>query len=270
MSHSTPSRRGSTALLAETTAIIKAFERPQAVARLVASLQRFYPQMSILIADDSFSDCPAPRGVSYHRLPPDVGASGGRNYLLQRVATRYFWQLDDDFELTSATDVFRLLQPVADGAAEIVAGDCLRCKRKWPGWVRTKRTPFFGSIELNEGILRITPGANPKRSDELIACDIAPQFFIAETKTILDMGGWDEDLKTQEHEEFFVRCQQAGLRTKHRPDVTVRHWSELPPHYARFRNRNYRELAAEKLGVHTWIDMDGSVTHYPASSRRAA
>ncbi len=248
-------------LVANTTAIIKAFERPRALRRLVKSLQRFYPTMRIIVADDSLREPTPPPGVEFIRLEPDTGASEGRNQLLQRVATPLFWQLDDDFELTKGTSFEKLATPVAQADADIVGGDCIRCKRKWFGWLRHKPSPFYGRIDFRDGELRLSPGEH-RRDEGYLVCDIVPQFFVARTKTIVDMGGWDSELKTEEHEEFFVRCQQHGLRTLYCPDVTVRHWSDLPAHYAKFRQRSYRPSAAAKMGIQTWIDMDGRVTHF--------
>ena len=260
-------------LVANTTAIIKAFERPKALQRLVASLKRFYPSMKIIVADDSLQEPTPPPGVDFLRLKPDTGASEGRNQLLKRVDTEFFWQLDDDFELTAATEFEKLALPVSRRDADIVGGDCIRCKRKWFGWIRHRPSPFYGRIECSGGELRLLAGEHRRQGDYL-ECDIIPQFFVARTSAIIEMGGWASELKTEEHEEFFVRCQAHSLKTLYCPHVTIRHWSDLPPHYARFRHRSYRPVAAAKMGVHTWIDMDGRITRLAlaaiASDRRSA
>ncbi len=124
---------GENELVAQTTAIIKAFERPEALRRLVRSLRSFYPEMPILVLDDSFTPSPPLPGVTRIDSTPDIGASAGRNRLLSRVTTPLFWQLDDDFELTKQTRFELLAKPVSEGRADIVAGDAVRCKRKWFG-----------------------------------------------------------------------------------------------------------------------------------------
>ncbi len=40
----------------------------------------------------------------------------------------------------------------------------------------------------------------------LTPCDIVNNFFIARTDAILALGGWDADLKTVEHVDFFLRA----------------------------------------------------------------
>ena len=84
-------------MTANLTAIIKTFERPRALDRLIRSIRRDYPDLPIIVGDDSFH--PYRRtDVEYLRLPPDIGASAGRNAMLHRVQTPLFLQLDDDFE----------------------------------------------------------------------------------------------------------------------------------------------------------------------------
>ena len=65
-------------LLKDVTAIIKTFERPHALTRLLRSIQKFYPELRVIVGDGSFSPSPR-RDVQYIRLPPDVGVSAGRN-----------------------------------------------------------------------------------------------------------------------------------------------------------------------------------------------
>lgn len=243
--------------MAEVTAIIKTFERPRALQRLLRSIRRWYPGLRILVGDDSFTPSRNP-GVPTLRLPPDVGASAGRNALLQRVDTPLVLQLDDDFEFTRQTRIERLADPVATGRFDLVGGDCLRCRRKWFGWLRTKRQPFYGRITRRQAELQLLPGGRAA-ADGYLVCDIVPQFFVARTDVLRSAGGWDPDLKTEEHEELFVRLQERGARVAYAPDVLTRHWFELPPHYAPYRRRSYRPLAAQKMGVTRWVDMNGRV-----------
>jgi len=88
-------------------------------------------------------------------------------------------------------------------------------------------------------------------------CDVAHNFFVGRTKDVLAMGGWDEELKLNEHVEFFVRVQRHNMRVGYCADVVAWHWMERNPAYTIFRNRDFTALAARKIGVRTVIGFDG-------------
>ncbi len=242
------------------TTVIKTFERPKSLGRLIRSVRRYYPQMKIVVADDSLHESSReslPDEVDYLRLPPDSGVGAGRNALLQHVTTPYFLTLDDDFELTGKTRIERLLEIVVQGKATIAAGDCLRCKQKLFR-VKHRPQPYFGTIEKKDGHLVLSRGCH-SRHDGYLICDIVPQFFVADTAALQALGGWDSRLKTNDHQEFFVRVKQHGLKVAYCPSVSVLHWHTMPKEYANYRRRDHRAIAARKMGVTRWTEMDGRV-----------
>jgi GT2 family glycosyltransferase len=253
--------------LSDVTAVIKTFERPDSLDRLIRSLRRYYPAMRIVVADDSLNPRPR-RDVQYVRLTPDTGVGAGRNALLRLVQTPYFLTLDDDYELIDDSRIERLAEIVAGGEAAIAAGDCLRCKRKFFR-IKHRPQPYFGTMEIGDGRLTLTRGYHRAQEDYFV-CDIVPQFFVADTAAIQAIGGWDDELKTNDHQEFFVRVKQRGLRVVYCPSVRVLHWHALPKHYAAFRLRDHRHIAARKMGVTTWTEMDGRVFRFPACDGQLA
>lgn len=255
------------AALGEVTAVVKTFERHRSLDRLIRSVRRFYPAMPIIVADDSFRPRPR-RDVETIRLPADSGVGYGRTALLRHVRTRYFLTLDDDFQFTEATRLERLLGLLVTGRADLAAGDCVRVKRKWFR-VRQRPQPYFGTIELGDGRLRLTPGFRETHPGYGI-CDIVPQFFIAETHPVLDLGGWDPRLKTNDHQEFFVKLQRHGFRVGYCPTVSLLHWHTMPKRYAAFRFRDHRHVAARIMGVTHWIDLNGREYHFPKSEPLSA
>ena len=149
-------------LLDDLTAVIKTFQRPRSLDRLIASIRRFYPELKILVGDDSFVPSPH-HNVDYLRLTPDVGVSAGRNALLERIETPYFLLLDDDLEFTAETVIQRLMAPVAEGMIDLVAGDYIRCKRRL-FFVRRKPQPYHGLLDLHNGHLSFVHGDRGSRS----------------------------------------------------------------------------------------------------------
>jgi glycosyltransferase involved in cell wall biosynthesis len=87
---------------ADVTFLVKTHERPQCLRKLLLSLRTQFPRTRVIVADDG-------RVSLRHRLddelltlltlPYDVGLSAGRNAMLERVETKYFITLDDDFVL---------------------------------------------------------------------------------------------------------------------------------------------------------------------------
>ena len=259
--------------LDQVTAIVKTFERPESLEILIRSIRRFCPQLRILVGDDSV--CPTPRDdVEYHRFEPDVGASAVRNRLVEQVRTPYFLQLDDDFEFTRCTRIEKLVDAVVNHDVDLAAGEVENCKRRLGLFLKRKPTNFFGLIfgliKVHGDHLEMQRGYHATR-EKVRLCDIVPQFFVARRDVVLPMGGWDADPKTEEHEEFFVRAQRHGLRISHCPEVRVLHWNARPRGYAAYRNRNYQPLAAKKMGIRSWTNLDGVVRHFltePESQRR--
>jgi GT2 family glycosyltransferase len=240
--------------LSQMTAIIKTFQRPRSLDRLIASIRRFYPGAGIAVADDGYT--PATRtDVDYLRLPLDVGLSAGRNALLRHIQTPYFLILDDDLEFTRHTSIEILLELVASGVVDLAGGDYLRCKHRLL-FVRQRRQPFHGVFRYQDDDLHLAAASHASYATHL-RCDFVHNFFVARTEQILGFGGWDEELKLNEHVEFFVRAQRAGIRVGYCPQVVARHWMERPAGYAQYRDRDFTRLAAAKIGVSTVRRFDG-------------
>src|SRR5690349_8798423 len=90
------------------TIVIKTFERPRTIERLVDSIRRMYPSVPTVVVDDSRAPRELP-GVETIVLPFDQGVSIGRQTGLDRVRTPYVMMLDDDFVFFSATRLGRAL-----------------------------------------------------------------------------------------------------------------------------------------------------------------
>jgi hypothetical protein len=82
-----------TSMIQDITAVIKTFERPNELDRVIQSLRGFYPDLKIIVTDDS--RIPYPRNdVDYHVMPYDSGLSAGRNLLIGIKVNRRLWRRD--------------------------------------------------------------------------------------------------------------------------------------------------------------------------------
>lgn len=272
-------------MLDDVTLIIKTFERPKALDRLLGSIAEKYPECPVLIADDSQSpyrdEMLRKHGgliEEYITLPFDSGLSFGRNELLERVRTKFFVLNDDDFVYGPQTDLGWMRSQLDSTDLELLGGVYLEPKTvHWSGLrqptlkqtarsiYQTLRTllqrargktysidRFHGRISATDDAVRLvhddTPGASPFRR-----CDYTTNFFMANTEAVRSkVSGWCEELKLQEHWEFFYRAKLGGLRVAHTDDVGVIHLRDRDPVYNEYRERQdkYRRLGLQLHDLH--------------------
>ncbi len=107
------------------TAIIKTFERPNKLKKLVKSIKRLYPDLKIIVVDDSKHPSKL-EGVETIVLSYDSGVSAGRNAGLKAVDTKYLLCLDDDFVFNRSTSLLNVLDSMERNLeVDILAGEVI-------------------------------------------------------------------------------------------------------------------------------------------------
>jgi glycosyltransferase involved in cell wall biosynthesis len=202
----------------EVSIIIKTFERPRILDRLLKSiLSSPAAECGILIADDSLrpaaSDLFGRKNIQYFKLPYDSGLSYGRNFLVERVVTPYCVLLDDDFFFIAATRLDIFLDIVKHRGFDLAAG-----KYDGPQW-----GPGCGLLERNGDDLSIRMGAAPRSTfNGLPVYDFTNNFFLAKTATLRDVP-WDNRFKIYgEHTDFFLRYS-AKYKVTYTEQVAIGH-----------------------------------------------
>lgn len=250
-----------TADLAKLTAIVRNFERPKALRRLVRSIRRFYPQLRILVADDSI----APRrlqGLEPIQLPSDSGRSACQNALLARLRTPYFLLLDNTAELHRGSKIEQLLQLVVDNKLDVAGGDVIRCQRKLLLFTKRQHRPEHGLCEIAGEHVTLRRG-HRSRGEGYSWCDLVGNFYVARTNKVRTIGGWDPELRDDEREEFFVRAQHHGLRVGHVPEVSIWRWHEALETRTPVREHSELSLAVAKMGLTRMTSFDGRIAKAP-------
>lgn len=184
-------------LIAQATALIKTFERPRTLARLLKSIRRLAPSLEVVVVDDSRTPRPTP-GVRTITLPYDSGLSAGRNAGLRHVRTKYVLLLDDDLVLFRGTGLGAALALMERHPEIDIMGGALidlpfltaRSLPEMAGSVLGEATPLH-PIGSHVGGLRV--------------CAKVPNFFVARRER-LALVPWDPRLKRREHADFFARA----------------------------------------------------------------
>ena len=256
----------STVDLSRLTAIVRTCRGPKGVDRLIRSLGWLYPQVRVLVADDSRQPG-AIAGVDPVRMPAGAGVSACRNALLARVRTPYFLVLEEEMELSRQSHLERLLALVAENRLDLAGGDCQRCQRRFGLFTSRRPDPGHATFEFSGNALRLAAGHRPI-GESFLDCDLTHNFFVGRTDKVRAIGGWDPQLTTDERFEFFVRAQRFGLRVGMCADAIARRWADGGPASAP-QGQNLLSLAAARMGVARLIDLEGRMHESPPQARAA-
>ena len=232
------------------TAIIKAFERPNKLLELVESIRKYYPELSIIIVDDSkikleydWDDYTTYKHVDY-----DIGLAEGRNIAVREVKTPYTLLLDDDFYFTENTKIDVFLNIIEEHTFDLVAGDVIDNG--------TQTRLFRGDFQIKENKLYLKLKVSNQKKGQYPEFDFVVNFFLARTELLLQ-SPWDKDLKVREHEDFFVRLKKTKAKITFTPDVSIFHYPNMEKRetsdvYQKMRHKrlkHFHRLACEKIGV---------------------
>jgi hypothetical protein len=177
------------------TILIKTFERPAIVRRLVASIRRGYPSLPIIVADDSRAPIDLP-GVETVALPFDSGVSAGRQAGLARVQTPFVMVADDDFVFLPSTALAPAVAKLHDAPIDILGGQLIDLPQL------RFREPPLGQIFATPATPLVPIGST---IDGLLVCDKVANFYVARTER-LRLVGWDAALRRIDHADFFTRA----------------------------------------------------------------
>jgi len=232
----------------DVTVLVKTFERPVCLRRLVASIRRYYPSIPIVVVDDSREPLdPAPDGVTrYFHLPfNSAGLAGGRNFGLRHVETEYVLISDDDMVFGRKTDLGKLLATLETTPFDVVSCGWMD-HDPWTG-VRRGFRHWEGTLDVDDRVLFHRYGVARGKLDGLRVYDTVHSFLMAGVRR-LGPDPWNERLKVQEHTEFSLSLKERGLLSTIHPDVVVYHHPEFPEQYDARR-------AARPTYYDLWLEM---------------
>ncbi|XP_042304968.1 beta-1,4 N-acetylgalactosaminyltransferase 1 isoform X1 [Sceloporus undulatus] len=227
------------------TIATKTFLRYDKLRTLIDSIRKFYPTVTIIIADDS-KDTEHVQGphIEQYFMPFGKGWFAGRNLAISQVTTKYVLWVDDDFIFTPRTKVEKLVDVLEKTTLDLVGG----AVREITGYTTTYRQQISVQPGGDDGdCLRTRQGYHHiiEGFPDCVVTDGVVNFFLAHTQKVLQVG-FDPRLSRVAHLEFFI----DGLGILHVgscSDVVVDHASKIKlpwlkteseKQYAKFRYPN--------------------------------
>jgi len=210
------------------TAVIKTFERPHKLRRLLKSIHRTFPDLKIIVVDDSKKPNElVSNNVTLITLPFDSGVSAGRAAGLNAVTTSYVVNLDDDYIFSRKTRLIKAVNYlVRNPNVDLVAGE-------------VTYLPYYHRLDYMRHQLmeyRVAPiyekGTNIGGLKVFEKC---ANFFVARTESLRSVG-WDIELKRLDHADFYTRAR-GKLTTVFDPCVELLHdQTHFDQHYLKIRH----------------------------------
>lgn len=219
---------------------VAAFERPTCLARCLTSIRRRYPEIAVVVADDSAKPqaelAASDKHLRFLALPFDVGIGVKRNLIAGACETAYLYMTEDDTIFTEATDLRGLLAELRRTRVDLLAtGVTLPNGR---------RDPLEGRfIWLDEGRhlhVQGAPGA--------VTCDYADNAFLVRAELARALR-WDDQQKVVEHLDWYLRLRRAELQVGSSQKVTLEHRHEAGGRYAPYRHWRAHEFQQRLLDV---------------------
>ena len=224
------------------TIATKTFERYDKVIRLIDSVLKYYPSLTIIVADDSVNfHTIRKKNVLHYRMPPQIGWFAGRNLVVSQVMTEYLVWVDDDFVFDKNTKLELFMEKLdrLDLRLDLVAGhvvspgktgscgSCLQVEMDREGYcVTVNRSCSLGPLD---------------GYPQCVLVDRALNFFMARTKSVHEIG-FDPHFNHIGHTSFFIDGYHT-LRSACCSDVSIGHFSAgSSPFYHQNRRISGQEL----------------------------
>lgn len=225
------------------TVVVKTFERPGCLERLLLSINQHLPTVAIVVVNDGHDsqkakDLAAAKGllklaggVDYVAAEYDIGVGAGRNLGLSKVKSEYVLMMDDDFVVTSETDVGQLVKAVSTGKADIAGGELyvipqdvnMGILNEALGKEKRRVTVSAAfSLGIDKQRKMLVSKVTKTKPTECSATDMISNFFVARAAEMRSLK-WDDDLKLNEAEDFFLRAGTQGLKVQYCPAVKAMH-----------------------------------------------
>ena len=235
--HKRPSKQVSSKFASNVTFIYKSFERQSMAKRRFRCIQKYYPGVKVIIADDSRKplEINSPYVEIIH-LPFNSGLSKGINAALAKVKTPYVIRMDDDELLTPLTRFEQQLE-FCENNPQI---DIVAVQAKNPLQVMTNRktdikdSPYYKFDMCNAPKKLIVPHMTKVDDTHYISGKV-PNVFIARTDKYRSVG-YDDNIRMINHHEFFYRAAGVLVSAMDTESFVYHYHNPFDNNYKKYRN----------------------------------
>lgn len=246
-----PNKAEQKEMATKVTVIFKSFERQSLAKGLYRNIRRYYPDIKIIIADDS--EIPLEledKNLEVINLPFNSGLSYGIIEALERVKTPYVIRLDDDELLTPFSNFHKHLRFLEEEKrADLVAVSFLQALR-----INNleKRAESFFNQELKYAIkpLKI-PNRTPIR-DGYTVIGKPPNIFIARTDALRKVG-YDKNIRMIDHHEFFLRASGEIVSVFDKNSFVFHRHNFLDKNYLKYRSDYHGDKKYISAKISSWL-----------------
>lgn len=226
------------------TAVVKTFERPKLVKRLVKSVKKYYPDLRIIVVDDSKYPIEHRENIDeYYHVAFDTGLSYGRNFGIEKVKTKYYLLLDDDLIFLSNTKLEKMYEVLESTSFAIVGAPFIDF-----GIAKEFDCGFF---EKKDASLIMHIGKSLGEMDGFPKYSYVTNFYMADIER-LEGVRYDPTIKIgPEHGDFFYELQKREIFSTYLTEIGVGHYHSFTTfNYDKFRLREeYQQIFLKKNQV---------------------
>ena len=220
------------------TLVFATVARPHCVQRLIRSARQIYPDIPIIVADQSFPACDLKdfyinNSVDAVFLSPDAGVSKARNAAVLRVKTEFFLLADDDFIFSPKTDLnipISILDKdhevdVIGGLLHDIYGDLNFKNAQVRRWERVFFEDATKGIFTALPIDMFFPIEKRTAGYSYYCCDAVMNWAVMRTNILVRGAKWDERYKCNgEHEDFYLNIKKnTNIRVAYCSDFFAFH-----------------------------------------------
>lgn len=229
-----PDKKEQEAVIKNVTFIYKSFERQGMAKRLAKNIQRYYPGVKIIIADDSQIPLKIKTPhVEVLNLPFNSGLSYGLNRALEKVTTPYTIRIDDDMLLTPFTRFHEQLLFLKQHE-EIDLSAVQACSAPFLKKSEDRAKEYFPFSMSNAPKQLLIKHMTPV-DDNHIVSGKTPNVFIIKTESFRAIG-YDDNIRMIDHNDFFMRAAGNIVSAMDLKAFVFHYHNRFDRHYEKYRS----------------------------------
>lgn len=239
-----PALKKTKQLCEQCTVVFKSFERQNMAKRLYNNIQKYYPGIKVIIADDSRTPLSLQgEFLTVLNLPFNSGLSYGLNRALEKVTTPYVIRMDDDELLTPFSCFEKQLEFLNMHPEVDLVG------------ILPFNIPILKSMdEAAEEYYKQPMGYAPKplKIPHMTQIDSShcvlgkvPNIFIARTDKVREIG-YDDNIRMIDHNEFFYRAAGNLVAALDTSCFVIHYHNRYDMNYQRYR----QDILGDKLYIY--------------------